>query len=877
MKPQVLIGASALLGSALVAAQTNETKLPVDELFRPTRYIVEFSDVGSAKFRKRDGTPDTDEFVAELQGAGSDVDIAFSYTSEIFHGASLEFANATEEDIEQLQSLPEVKNVWPEAYITLGIDPEEIEILDSPTNLTFWDPHRETNVSRVHDLDHLGEGVIVAVVDSGIDYTHPALGGGLGAGFKVESGWDFVGNSPDPKDCFGHGTHVAGIIGADDEFLKGVAPKARLRGYKIFGCTDGTTEGMAIAAFLRAYEDGADVINGSLGSSRGFPESAIAVVLSRIQAQGVMVVAAAGNSGNNGPFFTTDLGNNFGGLTVGSIEHDALAAYEVTAHSTSGESRKFVYVSSDLRPFNLSGNVSASWVEGDTREFHSCWVGNPIPTIPDENLIVLPRDPVCQWQSHDNRLNNKVDWVFWWNFEDAEYTVPSRIMYDPEIQPKGSAVISYQDGDWLVSQHEDGHNLTYIFNATSAPLAAERPSLAGGRLNDFSSWGPTIDARLKPEVAAPGGSIYNTWLDGTWTTISGTSMAAPYVAGLSALVLEAHGTRSERDDAAAYARSRIITSARSIKHPDGSDSPASIAQQGTGLVDAVKAVRYSTSVNPPNIHLNDTDHFEATHEIQVTNNGEEQVTYRLSHTVEPTFFSRNVDTDRIDLQPARSSEPEDAASVELSTTDLVVGPGETANFEVTFKEPSADNTARFPVYGGAIAISGDNGEDVRVVYMGIHGSINNFTHWGGDSRPFLNENGESMVDGETYSFNSESVPYAPFMITWSTNEASIDFVDRNWAPENWAWPPVPGENNFRGHFRTTGDGTFFVVTDFPLRRFPRAATQWFARPTATFAHGEQIVDGEYRYLRRSLKTFGDPQNIDDWQWDLSAWFRVERG
>lgn len=136
--------------------------------------------------------------------------------------------------------------------------------------------------------------------DSGIDYTHPALGGGFGPGFKVDGGWDFTSNSPDPKDCLGHGTHVAGIIGADDRFVKGVAPKATLRAYKVFTCADGTTEDMAIAAFLRAHEEGADVINGSLGGDRPFPDSPIAVVLSRIQAEGTLIVVAAGNSGVQG-------------------------------------------------------------------------------------------------------------------------------------------------------------------------------------------------------------------------------------------------------------------------------------------------------------------------------------------------------------------------------------------------------------------------------------------------------------------------------------------------------------------------------------------------------------------------------------------------
>ncbi|KAI1859774.1 hypothetical protein JX265_010223 [Neoarthrinium moseri] len=847
------------------------------DIFHPTRLIVQFSDVGSAKFRRRDGSLEVDGFMRTLSSQGANVEPAFSYTSTLFHGASFDFHNATQADIANIQSLPEVEKVWPASYITLDVEAEGI--IDSAPDV--WSPHKETNVSVVQDLGHNGAGVIVAIVDSGIDYTHPALGGGYGPGFKVESGWNFVDNNTDVKDCFGHGTHVAGIVAANDTFIKGVAPDARLRGYRIFGCVDGSTNDMAIAALLRAHEDGADVINASLGSANGFPDNPVAVVLSKIQAEGTLVVVAAGNSGVNGPYFSNDLGNVYGGLTVASIEHEELAAYQITAHSTSGNSRTMLYVSSDLRPFNLVGDFSAAYVAGnDTWAFDACFPVNKPPTLPDYQVLVLPRSKLCDsdWQSMDNTLNNKVTWAFWVNFEDAEYTVPGRIIYDAAIQPKGSAVISYEDGAWLVDEHQNGYNVSFTFTDSTTPLGASRPSLAGGRMDSWSSWGPTIDSRMKPEVAAPGGSIYSTWLNGTWAILSGTSMASPYIAGFSALVLEAFGTRSKRADAATYARSRIITSARSIKNPFDTDPLASVAQQGAGVVDAVKAIEYVTSAYPPQLYLNDTDHFAPNQEIEVTNAGNAAVSYTISHVAELTYFVRSLDTGRIALIPTHSNETRDMAQVEFSTTQLNIGPGETQKFSVMFTEPVGSDPATYPVYGGGVVISGDNGETLRVPYIGIKGSINSFPHWGGDSRPFLNESGETMVDGATYTFNdSTTVPYAPFEIVWSTNEVSLDFVDRYWDPANWTYPTIAGENNFYGHFRTEGDNSQFIATNFPLIQFPRGATQYYARPGATFTNGKEIVSGQYRYLRRSLKTFGDPHDIDGWQWDLSPWFEVIRG
>lgn len=104
----------------------------------------------------------------------------------------------------------------------------------------------------------------------------------------------------------------------------------------------------------------------------------------------------------------------------------------------------------------------------------------------------------------------------------------------------------------------------------------------------------------------------------------------------------------------------------------------------------------------------------------------------------------------------------------------------------------------------------------------------------------------------------------------------MQFVSRDWTPDNWTWPLVPGENNFYGSFRTIGNGNDFVDANFPVNSFPRLARQFFARPTGTFSNGNELSDGEYRYLRRSLETFGDPSNIDDWQWDLSPPFTVKR-
>src|SRR5438094_4737204 len=118
-------------------------------------------------------------------------------------------------------------------YSTRWFDPmERLE----PRRLLAWGaaPHlieQDTAAAAYPNIN--GQGVTVAVIDTGIDYTHPALGGGFGPGHKVKDGFDFVDNDADPMDTFGHGTNVAGIIAADpftigaDQY-SGVAPGANL-------------------------------------------------------------------------------------------------------------------------------------------------------------------------------------------------------------------------------------------------------------------------------------------------------------------------------------------------------------------------------------------------------------------------------------------------------------------------------------------------------------------------------------------------------------------------------------------------------------------------------------------------------------------------
>lgn len=154
-----------------------------------------------------------------------------------------------------------------------------------------------------------GEGIRIGIIDSGIDYMHPALGGGFGASFKVAGGYDFVNLDNDPMDDEGHGTHVAGIVSANSAELKGVAPKSTLYAYKVLDEGGNGEESDIISAIERVVDpnddgdlsDKLDVVNLSLGSDQGNPNDASAVAVNNASKLGVVFVIAAGNSGYKTP------------------------------------------------------------------------------------------------------------------------------------------------------------------------------------------------------------------------------------------------------------------------------------------------------------------------------------------------------------------------------------------------------------------------------------------------------------------------------------------------------------------------------------------------------------------------------------------------
>ncbi|KAH6665289.1 peptidase S8/S53 domain-containing protein [Plectosphaerella plurivora] len=862
-----------------------------------TRFMVEFSDSGSSKFRKRDGSPDTEGFYEEVKNRDLHLIPGQNFTSELFHGASFDIVNGTNETLASLEEIPDVARLWPVHLMTIPKQPASASNTseqltkrqDDAPPYPDWaniHPHLLTNVDKAHELGYDGSGVIIAIVDSGVEYNHPALGGGFGPGFKFESGWDLVGPDylpgdsnlnpgPDPQDCLGHGTHVAGIVGSSQPEALGVAYNARFRSYKVFGCFDGTGSDIIIAAFLQAYEEGADVISGSLGNDNGFAESPMAIVINKIAEQGVLVVTAAGNSGELGPFLTSNTANAYGSLSVGSVVVKANFGYELIAKSSSGEERTMTYVPDNAKPWDKPGESKA--YKGDIpRDFDVC--GDFFPNgykVPDDDVLVIRRGEAIfcldQFQTASSYLMDIAKWVIFYNIPERQNETPERFWQ--EGAPIGFATINYIDGQWIEDEFAAGNTVSFEFPESNAT------SLAAAYSNTWSSWGTTLDARLKPEISAPGDNIMSTYLLDRidWIQMPGTSMACPYISGVGALFFQSAGGRAKLascgQNPAEVARRRIINSGQTVGHSNITALlPAALGQQGAGLVDAMKVITYTTTISPPIVHLNDTDNFAASHTITVKNRNDKPVTYKISHEAGSTALSREFADAYIEYDTILKND-QGLASVKFSTEELVVPAKGSATFTATFTEPNDIDPMILAQYGGAINVVGSNDEAIKVNYIGIKGSLKEAEVWEiHNGVPIFFDNSEKQfADGHIFPFPELPLPYYNYL--WSSREYSFDVVRADWKPSNWVYPPTPGENNFVGS-TTFFDQDFGVWRSFPIKLAARADFNFLNPLGPTYAHGAPVEPGEYRLLARAIKTYGEWNKIEDWHVRLSNRFIV---
>lgn len=203
-------------------------------------------------------------------------------------------ANIKQKALEDLQNDPNVQRIGYDATVHTALDQSLGEIFADGVWNNF-DP--KNNLMT-------GIGMRIAILDTGVDYRHPDLGGCFGADCKVVQGYDFENNDDDPMDDNGHGTHVAAIAAGKGK-LNGVAPDARIYSYKVLNFNGSGSTTNVIKAIQRATDpngdgntnDHVDVGNMSLGSNGGSPGDSMSLAVDNSSAAGVVWAIAATNFG----------------------------------------------------------------------------------------------------------------------------------------------------------------------------------------------------------------------------------------------------------------------------------------------------------------------------------------------------------------------------------------------------------------------------------------------------------------------------------------------------------------------------------------------------------------------------------------------------
>ena len=626
----------------------------------------------------------------------------------VWNGISIE---ASPVEINKIvRSIDGVTGVWPVARI------------DAPPRGSAASPALFTAIQMTgadiaqSELGFTGRGIKVAVMDTGIDVDHPDLGG-TGVNIhkfpskRVPYGYDFVGDAynaddtsptynpvpspdPNPDDCAGHGTHVAGIIGANGKGangLKGVAPDVTFGAYRVFGCEGSTTSDIMLAAMERAYDDGMQILNMSIGSSYQWPQYPTAVAASRLVKKGMIVVASIGNSGATGLYSAGAPGVGDDVIGVASVDNTNVYLPYLTSN---GRNVGYITMTFSPEPPTSGGDeivdvglACAALPAGSaTGKVALAVRGTCSFAVKAVNAIAAGADAVL--------ISNNAPGVF------------SGTLGAPLADPRPVVGISQDDGNFLRAQATP---LSMTWTDQQASFA----SPTGGLISSFSSYGLTPDLVLKPDISAPGGNIYSTYpLElGAFATLSGTSMASPHVAGAAALLLQ-----SKRRVRASNVRTILQNSADPTPW---SGNPGLgyldfVHRQGAGMVHIDRAILADTTIEPGKISTGESQAGPYRQWLTISNNGRSAVTYDLSFenalstggVITPTFW----DSD---------------AEVAFSQSSVTVPAGRRATLKATITPATYPDKGQ---YGGYIVFTPQGGGQVyRVPFAGFVGDYQSIT------------------------------------------------------------------------------------------------------------------------------------------------------
>ena len=530
---------------------------------------------------------------------------------------------------------------------------------------------------------YTGKGMKIAIIDTGLDIDHQnfaalseekltdasatadsvaAVLASLNASYryadltiddvyystKVAYGFNYCDNNlnitHDLDGMGDHGTHVAGIAAANqvaESGVVGVAPDAQLYIMKVFGEGGGAYTQDILAALEDALILGADVVNMSLGSPAGFTSDAdeINAIYNRVAETNTVLSVSAGNN------YTAGFYNNWGtDANLTSNPDNAVigspAVYNNVMSVASVENwkieRNYIQVSNGYQMgyVETSASYDIPGIMTLTEEYGLVAVPGYGEAADYEGLdvtgkvVLVSRGSISFPEKLTNASNagaaacivyNNASGEIYMDLTDTEGTIPC-------------VSITMADGAYLLAALEADPAVTVSFPEELASI----PNELAYQMSDFSSWGVAPDLSLEPDITAPGGNIYSTINDGEYGLMSGTSMAAPNVAGISALVMQYAKEHFSNVDYRVLVQNLLMSTSAPLTYGEDTGLYYSPRSQGTGLANAFNAVTTDAYLTveggSPNAELGDDDAKNGAYEFtfDVHNFGEDKNYYSVN-------------------------------------------------------------------------------------------------------------------------------------------------------------------------------------------------------------------------------------------------------